>query len=172
LADRRVRAATPVAGRYPSAYLPYVDLFDRHALQPRCSAIVRVLYAILCDEADERPDGRIDVRGIFHQLYAPAFPAQQERMVAVVNLEWDSEETGRIDFRIDMLDPSGSPAITISGHTDVGPRTEYEAPPQSRIIIPLEGVVFPTEGSYELELHVNGARFGIAPLHLIANPDA
>lgn len=133
---------------------------------------MRVLYAVLCDEAEERPDGRIDIRGIFHQLYAPAFPAQQDRMMVVVNLEWEAAEAGRIDFRIDMMDPSESPAITISGHTDVGPRAEYDAPPQSRIIIPLEGVVFPSEGSYELELHVREERLRIAPLHLIANPDA
>lgn len=133
---------------------------------------MRVLYAIICDEAETRQDGRIDATGIFHQLYAPAFPAQQDRMVVVVNLEWEDDEAGRTEFRIDLLDPAGSPAITISGHTDVGRRAEFDAPPQSRIIIPLEGVVFPTEGTYELELHVGESRTRIAPLHLIANPDA
>jgi hypothetical protein len=133
---------------------------------------VRVLYALLCEDAESRQDGRIDTRGIFHQLYAPAFPAQQDRMVLVVNIEWAADEVGRNEFRIDMLDPSGSPGLTISGHTDVEWRVETDAPPQTRVIIPLEGVVFQTAGTHEFELNVRDTRVRIAPLHLIENPDA
>jgi hypothetical protein len=133
---------------------------------------LRVLYAVVCEDAESRTDGRIDAHGIFHQLYAPAFPARQDQMVLMVNVEWSERETGRNEFRIDLLDPSGSPAITISGHTDVGEAAEYDAPPQSRIIIPLEDVVFPVEGKYEFELHARGERVGVAPLYLVKDPEA
>jgi hypothetical protein len=131
---------------------------------------LRVLYAVVCENAESRTDGRIDAHGIFHQLYAAAFPAKQDQMVLIVNLEWAEAETGRIEFKIDLVDPSGSPAITISGHTDVGNPTEYDAPPQSRIIIPLEDVVFPVEGKYEFELSAHGHQVGVAPLYLVKDP--
>lgn len=133
---------------------------------------MKVLYAVLCEDAQARDDGRMDVHGIFHQLYAPGFPAQQDRLVLVVNIEWSDAEAGRNEFRIDLLDPSGSPALTITGHTDVGVRQKRDAPPQTRIVMPLEGVVFPTEGTYEFELHAAEGQTKIANLHLIHDPEA
>jgi hypothetical protein len=128
---------------------------------------LRVLYALVCEDAQSRADGRIDAQGIFHQLYAPGFPARQDRLVLVVNLEWSETEVGRNEFRIDLVAPDRSPALTISGHTDIGRRGEFEAPPQSRIVLPLENVVFPSEGAYEFELHARGEKTSIAPLYLI-----
>jgi hypothetical protein len=133
---------------------------------------VRTLYALICEDAAVRNDGRVDVHGVYHQLYAPGFPAQQERMMLAVAVEWDAGEEGRQEFRIDLMDPSGSPALTISGHTDVGPRTPGEAPPQTRLIMPIERVVFPVAGSYTFELNVSEVRIPLSPIHLIENPDA
>src|SRR5690606_8589675 len=98
---------------------------------PTGGASVRVLYALICEEAAAREDGRVDARGIFHQLFAPGFPAQQDHMVVAVAVEWDEGETGRQEFRIDLLDPSRSPSLTINGHTDVGPREAMSGPPQT-----------------------------------------
>lgn len=133
---------------------------------------MRTLYALICEDAAVRNDGRVDVHGVYHQLYAPGFPAQQERLMLAVAVEWDAGEEGRQDFRIDLMDPSGSPALTISGHTDVGPRTPGEAPPQTRLIMPIERVVFPVAGSYMFELNVSDVRIPLSPIHLIENPDA
>lgn len=134
---------------------------------------MRVLYGLICEEAGERHDGRLDAHGIFHQLYAPGFPAQQEKLILAVGIEWDAGETGRRDFRIDLTDPSGSPAITINGHTDVAERVAGEAPPQTRLVMPLEGVIFPAAGTYLFELVMaEGKRLPLCPLHLIENPDA
>jgi hypothetical protein len=133
---------------------------------------VNVLYALICEEANGRTDGRVDVTGIYQHLYAPGFPAQQDRMVLMLAVEWDAGETGRQEFRIDLVDPSGSPVATISGHTDVAPRRAGEAPPQTRIVTPMERVVFPTAGTYRFEMHVGKKRTRLTPVHLLHNPDA
>lgn len=133
---------------------------------------MNVLYALICEEANGREDGRTDLTGIYHHLYAPGFPAQQERMVLMLALEWDGGETGRKNFKIDLLDPSGSPVATISGHTDVSVRRAGEAPPQTRVVMPMERVIFPVAGSYRFELTVGSKKVRLAPLHLIENPDA
>lgn len=133
---------------------------------------MRVLYALICEEAAAREDGRVDARGIFHQLFAPGFPAQQDHMVVAVAVEWDEGETGRQEFRIDLLDPSRSPSLTINGHTDVGPREAMSGPPQTRLVMPLEGVIFPEAGTYLFRMHVAGREIDLCPIHLIENPDA
>ena len=114
----------------------------------------------------------MDMHGVFHQLYAPGFPAQQDRLVLAVAVEWDESEQGRREFRIDLTDPNGSPALTIQGHTDVSGWTAGEGPPQTRLVMPLEGVIFPTAGTYKFELIVGDERRAVCPLHLIENPDA
>lgn len=132
---------------------------------------MRVLYAVLCETAESRDDGRVDLQGIFQQLFAPGFPAQQDRMTLALALEWAPEEEGRFPFRIDLVDPGGSPAFTINGHTDVARIAPGEAPAQTRLLMPLDDVVFPRAGTYEFELHAGGEQRRVAPLHLIENPD-
>lgn len=131
---------------------------------------MRVLYALNCEHAEARHDGRLDVHGVFHQLYAPGFPAKQDRMVLALAIEWDAEPEGRLEFKIDLVDPAGSPALTIRGHTDVSARQPADAPPQTRLIMPMEEVVFPAEGTFFFELQVGDETVRLAPLHLIANP--
>lgn len=131
---------------------------------------MRILYALVCEEATNRPDGRLDGHGVFHQLYAPGFPAQQDRMVLAVALEWDEGESGRHDFKIDLLDPSRSPCLTVNGHTDVTPTPAGEAPAQTRLILPLQDIVFPVAGSYLFELQVDERSFPLTPLHLVEAP--
>lgn len=133
---------------------------------------MRVLYAVVCEAARERPDGRADLIGIFRQLYAPGFPAQQDHLTLALEIEWDAAEFGQQAFRIDLLDPSGSPALTINGHSEVGQRLPGEPPQLTRLQVPLQNVVFPAAGSYEFELQIGGQRQRLTPLHLIEMPEA
>jgi hypothetical protein len=133
---------------------------------------LRILYALNCEHAETRQDGRLDVHGVFHQLYAPGFPAKQDRMVLALAVEWDVEGEGRKEFKIDLQDPSGSPSLTISGHTDISARQDGEAPPQTRLILPMEEIVFPAPGTYFFELTVDDESVRVGPLHLIENEEA
>ncbi len=133
---------------------------------------MRVLYALVCDSAQAREDGRLDVHGVFHQLYAPGFPAQQDRLVLAVALEWEAGEMGAIPFRIDLLDPTGSPTLTISAETEVSAPAEADAPPRTCLVLPLEGVIFPRSGTYEFALHMGELFQPLAPLHLIEHREA
>jgi len=128
---------------------------------------MKLLYAVLCEDAGERMDGRLDVHGIFHQLYAPGFPAAQDRLTLAMAVEWEPAERGKIEFSIELVDPSRSPVLSITGHTDVSEPPPLQGPPQTRLLMPLENVRFPSEGTYAFELIVAGERQRIAPLHLI-----
>lgn len=131
---------------------------------------MKILYALLCEHAQERGDGRLDAHGVFHQLYAPAFPAQQDKMTLAVAVEWEPQERGRIEFSIELVDPSRSPALSITGHTDVAEQQPFQGPPQTRLVMPLDGVIFPAEGTYLFEWIAGADRHRLAPLHIIKNP--
>jgi hypothetical protein len=112
--------------------------------------------AAVCEAARERPDGRLDLSGVFQHLSAPGFPAMQERMTAVFLIEWQAGEAGRQPLRADMVDASGRKLLTIQGHTEVEERSDDRAPAQTRLIVDLEKVVFPAAGTYRFDLIAGG----------------
>jgi hypothetical protein len=117
---------------------------------------MELVLSLACDSARVRPDGKVDVAGIFNELYAPGFPAAQARMTVLFVLEWQPTEQGRYEFAADLLDDDDSKVLTIEGHTDVEPRPEGRAPARTRILLPLENVVFPHPGRYRFLLKVGG----------------
>lgn len=113
---------------------------------------MELILAVACDNARVRPDGKLDITGVFNELYAPGFPAKQDHMTVVFIVEWGRDVSGRIPLRADLVDENGQKSFTIQGHTEVEPRPMDRAPAQTRLVMPLEGVVFPTAGSYHFEL--------------------
>jgi len=117
---------------------------------------MELILALVCDEARERPDGRFDVDGIFNELSAPGFPAVQARMTVVFVMQWETDEVGTQSFRADLREASGGKVLTIEGQTEVAPRNPGRPPPQTRLVLPLEQVVFPRAGRYFFELVAGG----------------
>lgn len=128
---------------------------------------MKVLYSLIAEDARLRHDGRMDVHGIFHELYAPGFPARQDRLTLVTTIEWDATERGDIDFSVNLLDPDGSPVLTINAQTQVEDRYAVHRPARTQMAIPMDAVVFPRSGAYVFELTVGEARQALAPIYLI-----
>ena len=110
----------------------------------------------VCEAARERPDGRLDLVGVFNELSAPGFPAMQDLMTAVFIVEWEADEAGRLPLRADLVDETGRKILTIQGHTDVPARGSDRAPARTRLVMPLEKVPFPAAGHYRFELVAGG----------------
>jgi hypothetical protein len=117
---------------------------------------MNIRLAVFCDQATERPDGRLDVTGIFDELAAPGFPAMQERMTVALVVEWDASEAGRQPLRADLVDDDETRILTIQGHTDVTTPGDERRPARTRLVLPLERVIFPHEGHYHLDLVAGG----------------
>jgi len=132
---------------------------------------MNVVLAVACDQARVRPDGKMDIVGAFDALYAPGFPAVQERMTAVFVLEWDEDESGRHEFSADLVDADGTRVLTIEGHTDVEERPVDRAPARTRIVMPMERVVFPHAGRYRFVLEVDGHECPAFSLFVGEQPD-
>ena len=111
-----------------------------------------LILALACEDAHARPDGRLDLVGVFDELSAPGFPARQDRMTVVFVMEWPREEEGRREFRADLVDDAGRKVLTIEGHTDVS--ADGRRRPRTQLVMALENVVFPDVGEYRFQLAV------------------
>jgi hypothetical protein len=128
---------------------------------------VKLLLALLCDDAKVTADGKLDMHGVFNDLYAPGFPARQDRVVLVLVVEWDPEDHGRFQFRVDLVAPDGKPSLTVNGHTDVDARPAGRPPARTRLIMPLETVIFPVAGAYRFRIRVKGVEHEGPTLYLM-----
>ena len=133
---------------------------------------MHLTLSVLCDAASERPDGRLDITGIFDRLSAPGFPAMQERMTAVFVIEWQPDETGRQPLRADLVDDDGRKVLTIEGHTDVVAPAPGGSRARTRLILPLERVVFPQAGRYHFVLVAGSDAHQAAAIHVMHEPGA
>jgi hypothetical protein len=128
--------------------------------------------ALFCDDARETPDGKLDVTGVFHDLYAPGFPALQERMVLVLILDWDRRDDGHYNMKAELIGPDGKVVLTVDGHSEVRPMPQGGPPPRTRLVMPLEKAVFPKPGRYHLRVTAKGKRFRGPSLNLVeTGPD-
>ncbi len=129
-------------------------MFDFARTGGHLAVPMELTLALICEEVRERPDGRLDVSGVFHDLAAPGFPARQDRMTILFVMEWSPEEAGPQVFRADLVDDDERRVLTIEGETDVDARGPGAA--RTRLVLPLERVVFPHEGRYRFQLVAGG----------------
>lgn len=113
---------------------------------------MELVLALAADDVRERTDCNFDVHGVRFEYYAPGFPAVQERIVVVLVVEWSADETGRQPLRADLVDEGGTRILTIEGHTEVEPREEGRAPARTRLVLPLQRVIFPHPGRYYFDI--------------------
>ncbi len=133
---------------------------------------MRLLASALCDHAAAGANGKLDMHGVFHDLYAQGFPARQERMVLVLSLEWDRADAGRYSFRIDVIGPGGRPTLTVEGQSEVTPRPPDRPPPRTRLVMPLEEIVFPVPGRYDFKVKLKGRTLQGPTLYLVETAEA
>jgi hypothetical protein len=122
---------------------------------------------LFCADAQARPDGKLDIHGVFNELYAPDFPARQDQMVLVGIVEWQRDLQGRIPFTVDLIDSDGKAIFSIEGHTDVDARPASKAPAKSHFILPLKNVMFPEPGCYRVRIRINDSELAGPSMHLM-----
>lgn len=133
---------------------------------------MQLLMAVVCDDARVNPEGKMDIHGVFNDLYAPGFPAKQDRMVLVLVVEWDREDEGRHRFRVDLEDEEGKPSLSVEGYTDVDLRPADRPPPRTRLMMPIEDAIFPRPGPYRFMVRMKGRTFTGPSLYLVEADEA
>ena len=128
-------------------------------------------FAAVCDDARPTPDGKVDIHGVYHDLSAPGFPAQQEQLVLVLVIEWDREDHGRYIFKADLEDEKGEISLTVEGETEVHRPGPDQPPARSQLIMPMERVVFPHPGQYTFSVKVKGSILTGPGIYLMEVPE-
>ncbi|SVA21760.1 uncharacterized protein METZ01_LOCUS74614 [marine metagenome] len=126
---------------------------------------------LFCKEATTGSDGRLNIQGVFNELYASDFPARQEQLVLVGVIEWERCTQGRIPFKIDLTGPDGKSVFSIDGYTDVESRPVNSAPAKTQLVLPMEKVMFPVAGQYRVLLTSNDAELFGPSMHLMRSDD-
>lgn len=127
---------------------------------------MNLVLAIACDSATVSPAGKLDVQGIYNELSAPDFPAAQDQLTIVLVLEWSAREAGEQPIRADLISPTGEMVVTVQGHTDVELAPDNEIPPQTRMILPLDNVVFQVPGRYFFRIQAGEETVEALPLYV------
>ena len=116
----------------------------------------QIRFSAICDDARPTPEGKIDLHGVYSDLSAPGFPAQQDKLVLVLVLEWSPSDEGRYLFKADLEDDEGNVSLTVEGETEVRAPAPGHPPSRSQLIMPMEGVIFPHAGQYTFRVKVKG----------------
>jgi len=133
---------------------------------------MQLLMAVVCDDARVTPEGKMDIHGVFNDLYAPGFPAKQDKMVLVLVVEWDRKDEGRHQFRVDLEGEDGKPSLSVEGYTDVDQRPADRPPPRTRLIMPIEEAIFPRPGPSRYMVKMKGQTFTGPSLYLVEADEA
>jgi hypothetical protein len=101
------------------------------------------------------------------ELYAPAFPAKQDRLFLAGIIRWQRADEGKKEFLIHLKDPDDRAIFTIEGHTDVDSRPETRPPAITQLVLPMENLIFEAAGEYHVEVSVAGQKISGPKLYLM-----
>ena len=141
---------------------------------------MKLLYSVICEHARSRPDGRVDLEGVFHELRASGFPARQDDLTLVAVVEWGPRERGTIGFTVDCLDPAGRRYLRdeqgefvkiAEGSTEVADFGPEHGPPFTPFILPMRNLPFLKSGAHQFVLTIGKTPIKLARLHLIHVPE-
>jgi hypothetical protein len=110
---------------------------------------MRVLLFLAADYANVTGDGKLNVMGIFKEIYSQTFPARHASMHLVAKLAPELGEFGKPrTFTVKLLNANGGQNMELSGQFDV-PRGEGGKKPEVNVILQLKDIIFPTPGPYQ-----------------------
>jgi len=121
---------------------------------------------LAADYANITREGKLNVMGIFNDIYAQTFPARHSSMHLVAKLGAELGEYGQArDFTVKLLDADANPIFDLSGQFQVPPGGQGRKP-EVNLILELKDLIFPKEGMYQFVLLVDKDHKGELSLYV------
>ncbi|HQX17540.1 MAG TPA: hypothetical protein PLA27_14040 [Anaerolineales bacterium] len=115
---------------------------------------MKPLLFLAADYANITGDGKLNVMGVFNDIFSFSFPARHSSMHLVGKLGAELGEYGQTrNFTIKLLDEDGNHVMDISGQFVI-PKGERGRKPEVNLILELKDVIFPKPGIYQFVLLV------------------
>lgn len=127
---------------------------------------MKLTIFLAADYANITREGKLNVMGIFNDIYASTFPARHSSMHLVAKLGAELGEYGKTrNFTIVLLDADGSSIFDLSGQFQV-PTGGQGRKPEVNLILELKDLIFPKEGIYQFVLLVDNDHKGELTLYV------
>lgn len=127
---------------------------------------MRLTILLAADYANMTREGKLNVMGIFNDIYATTFPARHSSMHLVAKLMAELGEYGTSrNFTVKLLDADGSSVFDLSGQFQV-PTGRQGRKPEVNLIFELKDLIFPKEGIYQFVLLVDKDHKGELTLYV------
>jgi hypothetical protein len=127
---------------------------------------MKLLLFLAADCANITREGKLNVMGVFNDIFSQNFPARHSSMHLVAKLGAELGEYGQTrDFKVDLLDEDGRPIFDLSGQFQI-PVGERGRKPEVNLILELKDIVFPKAGTYEFVLLVEKDQKGELTLYV------
>lgn len=119
---------------------------------------MNVAAALLVDEVTKHPDGRVDLLGLFEEIYIERVPFALDNLSLFVDLELSPEDKGkRHTMEVRLSDGGGTEAVSLAQKItfDVPGEADYPRPTaQLDLIFP--NVQFHRFGPHYLDIVLDG----------------
>jgi hypothetical protein len=122
-----------------------------------------VRIAALADYASISTGDKLNVLGIFSNIMARGEPIVHSQMQLVVQIEFDSTESGKKEMRIALEDEDERDVLVVGGEVVVPRAPRGEASVVNQILV-LNNTTFPKFGRYEFRVVINGRLEATIPL--------
>jgi hypothetical protein len=128
---------------------------------------MELLTILAADYANIAQGGKLNVMGIFRNIYATSFPAQHPAMVLIVKLGAELGEYGdERTLTIKLLDADGKELMRFTNNIQI-PQPAGGQRPEVNAILALNGLVFPAPGRYQFSVQVDKDVKGHLPLDVL-----
>lgn len=116
---------------------------------------MQLRIAALADYTNITQNGKLNVLGIFSQIYATRVPAVHLQMQLVLQFAFDLTDAGAKSIKIALQDADGKLVLSLDGTLNI-PSHQGPDPIILNQVMLLQNVVFPDFGSYEFVVELDG----------------
>lgn len=128
---------------------------------------MEIKLAVLADAANVSQEGKLNVMGIFTNIYAHKFPAVHPSMVLVLDIEAHPSEAGiEHSFLVKVVNEDYKEIAKIDGSIKFDTPKDQKLPPHASFPIPLKGMRFEKPGVYSFDILIDGRYERSVPLHV------
>ena len=121
---------------------------------------MKLLYALLCDQAFLSIDRKVNIIGVFETINAANFPVTHPKFTLVGSIE---PSKTKFKLSIDMEDEGGNSILQQVQEREVS-LPEQNTPRNFNFIIDILNTSFPKMGNYKVKIIVDGDVLALLPL--------
>ena len=120
---------------------------------------MRVKLAVFADCANVTHDGKLNIMGVFQNIYAPQTPCRHHDMIIVIVVEAPGHMRGTEHLAlVTITDPDGKRVGEFGPMPFAINPNDVSNAPQSNLLLRVQNLDLPQFGPYEVDIHLDGEK--------------